>query len=643
MVFRPEPVRLPEHDFPVDPWRLIERRFSSELLPRTETLFTVANGHLGLRGNHEEGRPAYEHSSLIAGFHETWPITHAEQAFALARTGQTIIDVPDPKLIKLYVDDEPLFLPTARLVAYERILDFRAGVLERYVQWETPAGKVVEVRSQRLVSLRYRHVAAFAFEVRVLNGEAPVILSSQIVNREDAPPLDEDSMHADPRVRVLDGRVLTSEGRDADGERLLLAYRTRRSGMALGCGVDHVLDTTCDYQVLTDADDDDVAKVTYIIDATPGVPIRLTKFAAYHISRSAEPQELVDRADRVLRRVVSLGFDAVAAAQRDALDEFWLASDVEVDGDAVAQQAVRWSLFQLCQATARAEGSGVPAKGLSGHGYEGHYFWDIELFVLPFLCYTEPRIARNLLRFRHGMLDQARARAAELHEAGALFPWRTIRGEEASAYYQAGTAQYHLNADIAYALKRYVDVTDDDDALVEFGAELLIETARMWAGLGFYDGEGRFHLFTVTGPDEYTTVVNDNTYTNLMARMNLNYAATVVDGLRDRHPDRYDVLCHDLGLAAREPAGWRRAAAAMHVPYDPKRGINPQDAQFLEREPWDFDATPRRTIRCCCITTHSSSTGTRSSNKQTWCSPCSSWAMNSRSTRSAAISTTTSR
>ena len=131
---------------------------------------------------------------------------------------------------------------------------------------------------------------------------------------------------------------------------------------------------------------------------------------------------------------------------------------------------------------------------------------------------------------------------------------------------------------------------------LQFGAELLIETARMWAGLGFYDGEGRFHLFTVTGPDEYTTVVNDNTYTNLMARMNLNYAATVVDGLRDRHPDRYDVLCHDLGLAAREPAGWRRAAAAMHVPYDPKRGINPQDAQFLEREPWDFDATQQREL-----------------------------------------------
>lgn len=591
MVFRPEPALLSDHDFPVEPWRLVERRFNADVLPVVETLFTVANGHLGLRGNHEEGRPAYEHSSLIAGFHETWPITHAEQAFGLARTGQTIIDVPDAKIIKLYVDDEPLFLPTAVTAGYERVLDFRSGVLERRLVWETPAGKVVEVRSRRLVSLRYRHVAAFAFDVRVLNGEAPVIISSQVVNREDASSPEGDSAHADPRVRMLEGRVLTSEIRHADGERLLLGYRTARSGMSLGCGVDHVIDTTCSYQVLSEARDD-VAKVTYIIDAEPGVPIRLTKFAAYHVSRSVAPRELVDRADRVLRRVVGAGFDAVAGAQRDALDHFWASSDVEVQGDEVTQQAVRWNLYQLCQATARAEGTGVPAKGLSGHGYEGHYFWDIEIFVLPFLCYTEPRIARNLLRFRHGMLDKARARAAELNEAGALFPWRTINGEEASAYYQAGTAQYHLNADIAYALKRYVDVTGDTDALADFGAELLVETARMWAGLGFYDDTGRFHLFTVTGPDEYTTVVNDNTYTNLMARLNLNYAATVIDDLRDGDPDRYRVLCQDLDLGDDEQAEWRRAAQAMHVPYDEKRDINPQDAQFLERERWDFDATP---------------------------------------------------
>ncbi|MBA3310314.1 MAG: glycoside hydrolase family 65 protein, partial [Nocardioidaceae bacterium] len=263
-----------------------------------------------------------------------------------------------------------------------------------------------------------------------------------------------------------------------------------------------------------------------------------------------------------------------------------------VEGDAHVQQAVRWNLFQLFQATARAEGSGVPAKGLSGHGYEGHYFWDIEIFVLPFLCYTEPRIAKNLLRFRYSMLGKARERATELNQAGALFPWRTITGEEASAYYQAGTAQYHLDADIIYALKRYVDATGDTDILAEVGAELLVETARMWADLGFYDDEGRFHLFTVTGPDEYTTVVNDNAYTNLVARLNLNYAVTVLRELAERDHDRYRVLCNDVGLDEREIGDWLQAAKAMEIPYDEKRGINPQDAKFLERERWDFAATP---------------------------------------------------
>lgn len=590
MTYRPEPVLPSHHDYPVDAWSLIERRFSPKLLPVAETLFTVSNGHIGLRGNHDEGRPSFEHCTLIAGFHETWPISHAEHAYGLARTGQTIIDAPDAKVIKLYVDDEPLFLPTAVIDRYERVLDFRSGLLERRLRWETPAGKLVEVTSRRLASLEYRHIVAFEYEVRVLDGDAPVIISSQLVNREDA-GASERVEHTDPRVRALTGRLLQRQVCDAVDGRFLLGFRTANSGMSLGCGVDHRLDTACSFQTITEARDD-VAKVTYLIDARAGEPIRLTKFAAYHISRSVPPGELVDRADRVLRRTTASGFEALADAQRRALAGFWDAADVQIDGDPPIQQAVRWNLFQLCQATARAEGSGVPAKGLSGHGYEGHYFWDTEIFVLPFLCYTEPRIAENLLRFRHGMLDAARARAAELNEAGALFPWRTITGEEASAYYQAGTAQYHLNADIAYALKRYVDVTGDEDVLGAFGAELLVETARMWTSLGFFDDTGRFHLFTVTGPDEYTTVVNDNVYTNLMARLNLNYAATAVEDLSRRAADVYQALCDELGLAADEVTAWRRAAAAMHVPYDEEQGIHPQDSEFLDREPWDFDATP---------------------------------------------------
>ena len=585
-------VRLPGHDYPVDEWKFLECRFSRRFLPRTETLFALSNGYLGLRGNLEEGRPTHDQATLINGFHETWDIVHAEEAYGLAKTGQTIVDAPDAATIKLYVDDEPLYLPTAYLDSFERCLDFRRGLLERNLVWETASGKLVSVRSVRLVSMEHRHMAAFCYEVTVLNADAPVVISSQLVNRQDTDLPDEPNQDFDPRTRgSFDGRVLVNELQRDLGERIILGYRVASSGMTLACGVDHTIDTDNDLQVHTEVSGD-VGKVVYLVDAQEGVPIRLVKYASYHTSRGVPPRELADRVGRTLDRGVAMGWDRVVESQRSYMDAFWERSDVVVEGQPELQQAIRWNLFHLIQATARAEGTGVPAKGLTGHGYEGHYFWDVEIFVMPFLCYTAPRIARNLLRFRASMLDSARERARELDHHGALFPWRTINGEEASAYYQAGTAQYHLNADIAYAIKRYVDVTGDQDILLDVGAEILVETARLWVDLGFYDDDGAFHLHAVTGPDEYTTVVNDNTFTNLMARLNLNYAVSVVDWLRVAEPYRYRVLCEDVGLTYDEVQSWHEAAVAMHVPYNEKRGINPQDAHFLEKEVWDFARTP---------------------------------------------------
>jgi alpha,alpha-trehalose phosphorylase len=583
---------LPRQHYPTDEWRLIERRFSLPLLPRMETLFALANGYLGLRGNLEEGRPGHDHATFVAGFHETWPITHAEEAFGLAKTGQTIVNVPDGKLIKLYVDDEPLFLPTARLSSYERVLDMRAGTLDRSLVWETPSGKQVLVRSRRLVSARHRHLAAFEFEVTLLNADAPIVISSQLLNRQDSDAPDEPRASLDPRAaRSFPTRVLHQQLRRVDGERIVFGYRCADSKMTLACGVDHLMRTECEYSVQVDASED-LGKVAYLIEARAGTPVYLTKFAAYHTSRSVPTRELADRSDRVLTRAVGTGLEPLVAAQRKALDEFWDRSDVVVEAVPELQQAIRWNLFQLWQASVRAEGSGIPAKGLTGGGYEGHYFWDIEIFVLPFLTYTEPRIARNVLRFRHSLLPSARARAIELNHKGALYPWRTIQGDEASAYYQAGTAQYHLNADIAFAVKRYVEVSGDNRFLGEEGVEMLVQTARLWVDLGFYDGGGVFHLHSVTGPDEYTTVVNDNAFTNVMARAHLRYAADVVERLAQHEPERFSVLIQDWQLNRREPAEWRRVADAMFIPYDEKLGIIPQDAHFLERKVWDFANTP---------------------------------------------------
>ena len=588
----------PEHIYPPDEWRLVEARYSNDLVDRAEAIFSIGNGYIGVRGTFEEGRPATAPGTFINGFHETWPIVHAEQAHALARTGQTIVNVPDATVLKLYVDDEPLYLPTARIHDYCRTLDMRAGTLTREFVWATAAGKHVRVRSCRLVSLEHRHLVAMTYEVTLLDREAPVAISSLVVNRQDSRPADElteDRPH-DPRLAtVMPGRVLNARITERTGDRILLGYTTTNSKMSLGVGVDHVVDTECPC-VVDGSLDEDAGELLITADARPGVPIRITKYAAYQTSRSIPPSELVGRCQRTLDRGLRDGFDALLTIQREHLDRFWDRADVRVGSNrnqVRQQQAIRWNLYQVNQASWRAEGTGIPAKGLTGQGYDGHYFWDVETYLLPFLAYTRPRIARNLLRHRHSMLDQARARAQEMGLRGALYPWRTINGEEASANFLAGTAQYHINADIAYAIMRYTNVQGDVGLLGEVGAEILVETARLWADLGFYGSDEQFHIHGVTGPDEYTTVVNDNAYTNLMARMNLKYAASSVRRLRDERPDDYTALVHEVALREGEIEEWERAAGAMHIPFDQKRGIHPQDSTFLEREMWDLEQTPR--------------------------------------------------
>lgn len=579
--------------YPIDDFALVETVYTPEMTAVTETLFALGNGFLGVRGAFEEGRPNVAPGVFVNGFHETWDIEHAEAAFGFAKTGQTIVNVPDPTVVKLYIDDEPLYLPTARLVSYERRLDFRDGVLRRTMQWSTPSGKQVWITTERFVSLRHRHLGILRYSITT-DQDAPIVMSSQLVNRQDAIPADERSAIKDPRKRKnLQVRILNVETQLQDDQRCVIGYRTSHSKMTLAMGIDHQLETVNDFEC-EQSGDGDIAKVVYTIDAQAHQPITLTKVFTAHSSRSVPPVELADRCGRSLDRGLKTGFDTLHAEQREYLAHFWSRADVKIDTGGRVQQAIRWNLFQLCQASARAETAGIPSKALTGQAYDGHYFWDTEIFITPFLTYTQPRITRNLLRFRQLMLPLARKRARELSEHGALFPWRTINGEEASSYYAAGTAQYHINADIAYALRRYVDIRGDRDFLADVGVEILCETARMWRGLGFFGPiDGAFHIHGVTGPDEYTTVVNDNAYTNLMARCNLIFAADTVDWLRTERPRAYQTLAETLELDDAEVETWREAAQKMFIPYDEQRGIHPQDANFLDREVWDFPNTPK--------------------------------------------------
>ena len=548
------------------------------MLGQAESVFALANGHLGLRGNLDEGEPRALSGTYLNGFYESHPIGYGERGFGFPEDGQTIVNVTDGKLIRLLVEDEPLDVHRGRLHSHERVLDLRTGVLERTLRWSSAAGRTVRVTSRRLVSFRDRSVAAICYEVEALDEPLRVALQSNLLaNQQDI------AGDGDPRSGAELGDVLESRLSVHDGLSVVLAHTTRRSGLSLAAGMDHVLDA--EGTPLTRVESEpDLGRVTISAELSPGRPLRLVKLLAYHWSSQQSIEWLRDQVDASLENALAEGFDGLAAAQRSYLDRFWSVADVELDGDLEIQQALRFALFQLLQASARAETRAIPAKGLTGPGYDGHAFWDTESFVLPILTYSAPQLTRSALAWRHATLDLARERARQLGLRGAAFPWRTIHGEECSGYWPAGAAAVHVNADVADAVRRYVLATGDEDFERDMGVELLVETARLWASLGHFDVQRRFRIDGVTGPDEYSALVDNNVYTNLMAQANLRSAAEATD----RHPG----TARALGVTDAETASWRAAAEHMHVPYDEQLGVHPQDQDFTTHERWDFDATP---------------------------------------------------
>ena len=583
-------INPPGDIFPTEPWAMTATRYAHEFLAQTETIYALSNGYLGLRGDFEEGTPASKPGVFLNGFYETWPIIYGETAYGFAKTGQTIVNATDAKIIRLYVDDEPLEINKANLLEFKRTLDWRAGTVDRKIVWETPAGQRIAISSRRMVSMTHRHLALLTYDVRCLNQTAHITLSSEMMTRH----LDGEGGKHDPRrMAGFDGRVLDPVAQRSRDRRVILCHRTRSSAIMLACGMDHQLVTEGRVQESVRCGNNR-AEVVFSVEVGPEQPVHLTKFIAYHFAKDCDVEELSNCAERTLDRTMEIGETQLIKEQRDRYDTFWERADVKIEGDPRVQQAVRFNLFQVRQATARAEGHGVPAKGLTGQGYEGHYFWDGEIYVLPYVIYTDPRLAGNLLQFRLSQLDRARAHARELGHAGALYPWRTINGDEASAYYAAGTAAYHINADITYAIRKYALATLDERFLLGGGVDVAVETARMWLSLGNFAERkgGAFCINNVTGPDEYTAVVDNNRFTNMMARENLRAALRAVNFVRQSHPADYERLVERTRLDPTELDNWKRAADRMYLPIDERTGIHPQDDSFLDKPRWECADIP---------------------------------------------------
>ncbi len=525
-----------------------------------ESIFSLANGFLGVRASFEQGPPAHQPGSLINGFHEVWLITYAEPGYGYANVGQTILYVPDAIELAYLEDEYPRPLDDAEV---ERRLDLRRGTVSTVVRWAD-----LELRWERLVSLVHPGVLA----IRVEGGGPESQFASGWRYRHDIDDADTVELVFDPRsARTLPTRALSAGDLiTADGIPQTV-FRTLASDLSLSVATDHKADVVKISRFEVDELD--------VLTQGPTVEKRVAYVRGAALGAAAT----------VLNGVPD--FAGLAIEQEDHLAAFWETAAVKIGAGPRLQQAINWNIFQLHQSSAHLANTGVPAKGLSGRGYEGHYFWDSEIFVLPFIAHIDPPAAARLIAFRHSILPAARERAAILNQNGALFPWRTISGEEASSYYEAGTAQYHINADIVYGIESYLLATNDHQILIDYGVEIAVETARLWADLGHFEGDS-FHFSTVTGPDEYSALVDDNAYTNLMARFNLERAVEWTRWMEAQHPDEFARLAEVLELEAGEVDSWQQISTAVFIPHDAERNLTPQDARFFYRKPWDW-SVPR--------------------------------------------------
>ena len=575
--------------FPNNEWEIVEECFEPENNYKNESIFAIGNGYIGLRGNFEEGNPSSRiagvEGTYINGFFETSPLQYGEKAYGFPEKTQTMLNVTNGKIIKLFLEDEEFNMLKGEMVSYRRSLNMKEGYLRRSMVWVSPKGRRIKLEITRLVSLTNKYLAVISYKVIPVNFDGEIKLVSALDGNIQNLTTD-----TDPRVGSgLKRKTLEVESVICEDNFGLLVQKTQRVKSKLTCAMENHLVTKNKYRVENICKKTRV-EVIYRVEAQKERPIMLHKYLTYTTSQEVGENKIVFGARKIALRARSEGFAKILKAQKDYLEKFWDKSDLTIKGVPAVQQGIRFNMFHLLESAGKDGRTNIASKGLTGEGYEGHYFWDTEMYVVPFFLYTNPEISRKLLEYRYNTLEQARNRARQMsHPRGALFPWRTINGEECSAFFPAGTAQYHINADIAFTVKKYLEGTGDVDFLVNYGAELLFETARVWADLGEFipKRNNRFCINGVTGPDEYTAIVNNNFYTNTMAAENMAYAYQVAQWMKRNKNEEYRSLAGKIDLDDSELERWKKAADNMYLPYDQELGLYAQDDSFFYKQVWD--------------------------------------------------------
>ena len=544
-----------------------------------ETVFHNANGYIGVRSNFEEGYPAGYNSirgTYVNGFYDFSYMGQAEKLYGLAEQKQIMLNVCDTQGIKIWLDEEEFSLFSGKVISRERLLNMKDGITERNVVWRSPQGREVSISFTRMTSFEILPLFLIRAKILPLNFNGQIRIES--LHRGNVRNFFDPS---DPRVAREDFQYLTVAETDYENGASTIVAKTSKSDLSICSCVKNLVANVADRKTIKN---DGEVKEIISIDARQGETVSLHKFTA--ICDSIRYNDPKTTAKNNLDQALDLGIDALFLKQQEYLARLGINDAVAIQGDEELDSSVHYNLYQLIQSVSKDPHGNIAAKGLSGEGYEGHYFWDTEMYLQPFFTLTIPEIAKNLVRYRYSILGHARANAKILgHKKGAAYPWRTIMGEECSGHYPSGSAQYHISGDVAYAVIAYYLATGDLDLIKECGAEIVIETARLWMDVGNYY-KGKFYINEVTGPDEYTCLVNNNYYTNLIAKHNLRWAVKFFEILKEKGFEK--ALLQKTNLRLEELHEFREASEKMYLPYDDELGINPQDDSFLQKKPWDL-------------------------------------------------------
>ncbi len=567
-----------------DIYEIIDPGLDVATIKRNEAIFHNANGYIGIRYDFEEGYPdeiGITRSQYINGFFDVTDVKRAENLYGLITEKQIMVNVANTQPIRLIFDGEPFSMFQGSLLKSRLRLDFSKGITVREVIWRSPQGKEARIVITRMASFHQLPLFTIEYEVEPLNFSGNVVFESvhdgNVVNYTDI---------NDPRMAAECPRVIFPVSCELRDGVSFINSETPRSGLRMCSCVENVLskESQMEFHV-----NDNQSICVLKTQVKTNEKIRLVKYSIFCDSiryNDCREQTMIE-----LQKARSIPLSELYKKQREYLKEYWMNCFLQIDGEDELDRALKFNMYHLLQSVSKDPYGNIAPKGLSGDGYEGHYFWDSEMFVQPFFTITNPEISKNMIEFRYRTLEKARQNARLLgHDKGALYPWRTISGDECSGYYPSGSAQYHINGDIVYSIIGYYLATKDTDFLLKKGAEIILETARLWIEAGnFY--EGVFLINGVTGPDEYTCIVNNNYYTNLLAQFNLKWAVKIYMEYKDNE-DFYE-LARKIGVVEEEIQRFQKAAQSIYLPYDEKLKINPQDDSFLQKKLWDIASIPK--------------------------------------------------